>query len=138
MLEQNQYLSWDVELSSSVSGPWLEMIAEAVQSGSIYFPRCTRPDQAIGNPSVVVFTDEAAPAFATAVYLHWQVPSKPDENKLIFLAKFLFAKSKVTPPSGYTIPRIELSVCVLGSRLGLSTVKALQTEDGLYPTVVYV
>ena len=140
LFELNPTLSWDDELDANTSAPWMELISETVQSGSICFPRSTRPANAIGNPSVVVFMDGAFPAFAAAVYLRWQTSVHVESNDCeeMFVATLLCAESKVTPPSGYTIPRIELSGCVLGSRLGLTVVKALQTEERIKPTVVYM
>ena len=83
---------------------------------------------------VVEFSDVAFPAFAAAVYLQWQISKhgkvECDED---FEASLLTAKAKVTPINGYTVPRGELSGAVLGSRLVLTTVKALQSEPSMVP-----
>ena len=48
-------------------------------------------------------------------------------------ASLLLAKARVTPLSGFTIPRSELAGTVLQSRLGLTTIKALQSEASMSP-----
>ena len=50
-----------------------------------------------------------------------------------FSAQLLCAKAKVTPISGLTVPRSELSGMVLGSRLTLTAAKALSREKSLHP-----
>ena len=132
-------LSWDDPLPQSDTAKWLELIAETVKSGSICFPRTTRPSTAIGKPVVVSFGDGAFEAFSATVYLRWEVSCKhgtSDDCQGDFVTTLLCAKAKVTPRTGFTIPRSELSGCVLQSRLALSTVKALQSEASMKPISV--
>ena len=132
-------LSWDDSLSDSVTAKWLELIAETVKSGSICFPRTTRPSTAVGKPGIVTFGDGAFSAFCASVYIRWEIScshGSADECQGDFVATLLCAKAKVTPHTGFTIPRSELSGCVLESRLALTTVKALQSEVSMQPTSV--
>ena len=48
-------------------------------------------------------------------------------------ANLLLAKARVTPLAGYTIPMSELSGTVLQTRLGLTAVKALKSEQSMAP-----
>ena len=128
-------MEWDDHVPEDFLHPWKELIAEAVKSGSLCFPRCTRPARAIGVPLVVGFADGAFPAFSSATYLQWQVECSHgllqcDDD---YEAALLCAKARVTPLEGFTIPRSELSGVVLESRLCLTTVKALQTEPSMTP-----
>ena len=50
-----------------------------------------------------------------------------------FHCRLLCAKAKVTPLSGLTVPRSEISGLTLSSRLVLSSVKAMATGDTLRP-----
>ena len=111
------------------------LISEAVLSSSLVFPRKVRPTDAIGQPLVVGFGDGAFPAFAACVYLQWQVPCVHGAKQcdLDFSASLLWAKARVTPLSGYTIPRSEISGAVLESRMCLRTVKALDREASMKP-----
>ena len=133
---QLKQLGWEDEIPDELSGAWKELIAEAVKSESIFFPRCARPVGAIGAPLVVGFADGAFPAYSAAIYLQWQIPCVHGlvECDQDFDASLLMAKARVTPLSGYTIPRSELSGTVLESRLALTTIKALQSELSMVPS----
>ena len=137
--DKDLQLSWDDELPKQNLAPWIELITETVMSDSICFPRTTRPSSAIGNPWLVPFGDGAFPAFSAAVYVRWEVSCSHVDSSACngdFTSSLLCAKAKVTPRSGFTIPRGELSGCVLQSRLALTTVKAFQTEEKLRPVGV--
>ena len=132
---QNQQLKWEDRVPGDMVGAWQELIAEAVKSSSLCFPRCVRPAGAVGKPLVVDFSDGAFPAFCAAIYLQWQIACLhglgecPDDYE----ASLLLAKARVTPLTGYTVPRSELSGTVLGSRMAVTTVKALQSEPSMQP-----
>ena len=115
-----------------------QLLSEAVLSESIVFPRCARPPSAIGNPLLVSFSDGAFPAYSASVYLQWQIPCVHglDVCEKDYDANLLLAKARVTPLSGYTIPRSELSGTLLQSRLSLTAVKALQSEKRMCPKSV--
>lgn len=132
-------LGWDDAIPDAYSSSWAHLIAEAVQTGSICFPRTTRPADAIGNPLVVSFGDGSFLAFCAAVYLRWETRCKHEAGRACqgdFVSNLICAKSKVTPHTGFTIPRSELSSTVLQSRLALTTVRALQPEPSMKPVGV--
>ena len=129
-------LSWDDEIPEHYLAPWIDLIREAVISDSVCFPRSTRPSTAMGRPYVVTFGDGAFPAFSAALYLRWEVECTHPEGLACngdFISTLLCAKAKVTPRAGYTIPRSELSGCVLQTRLALTAVRALQSEERMRP-----
>ena len=70
------------------------------------------------------------------MYVRWEVSCSHEDTSACdgdFISSLLCAKAKVTPRAGFTIPRGELSGCVLQSRLALTAVKAFQTEENLKP-----
>ena len=81
------------------------------------------------------FGDGAFPAFCGSTYLQWQHTCTHGliECEYDYDASLLLAKARVTPLSGYTIPRSELAGTVLQSRLGLTAIKALQSEPSMTP-----
>ena len=137
LFENNEHkLAWDDELPNEYLAPWIDLIREAVETDSICFPRTTRPETAIGNPWLIPFGDGAFPAFSTALYIRWDTSCSHVDQSVCdgdFVSSLLCAKAKVTPKSGYTIPRSELFSCVLQTRLALTVVKALQTEASMRP-----
>ena len=132
---EHKVLGWEDKVPGQLLEPWKLLIAEAVNSESICFPRCVRPPTAIGQPLVVCFGDGAFPAFCGSTYLQWQHTCTHGliECEYDYDASLLLAKARVTPLSGYTIPRSELAGTVLQSRLGLTAIKALQSEPSMTP-----
>ena len=113
----NRQLKYDDKVPDVQLAAWKTLIAEAVLSSSLCFPRSVRPPGAIGLPLVVSFGDGAFPAFSACVYTQWQVECTHGqvECDFDFDANLLWAKARVTPLSGYTVPRSELSGTVLQS-----------------------
>ena len=72
--DQNVQRKWEDKVPDDMVEAWKELIAEAVKSSSLCFPRCVKPVGAIGAPLVVGFSDGAFPAFCAAIYLQWKVP----------------------------------------------------------------
>ena len=58
-----QQLLWDDEVPGEAREAWVQLIAEAVETSSLCFPRCVRPQDAVGSPVVVGFGDGAFPAY---------------------------------------------------------------------------
>ena len=69
LFENQHKKAWDDKVPDNMLEGWKLLIAEAVKSSSLCFPRSTRPANAIGLPLVVGFGDGALPAFCAAVYL---------------------------------------------------------------------
>ena len=129
-------LDWDKQVHGGAVEAWLHLIAEAVESESLIFPRSTRPEKAIGPPTLVGFGDGAFPAFGASEYVRWETECQHSDLKECsgdFEANLLCAKSKVTPLSGFSIPRSVLSGTVLMTRLLKSCVKALQCDESMKP-----
>ena len=137
IFEDKKITSWTDEIDEEAKKVWVDLIKEAVFSGYLIFPRCSRPANAIGGPYLVSFPDGSFVAFAAAVYLRWELPCthpNPAVCEGDFSAQIMCAKSRVTPLSGLTIPRSELSGMVLSSRLTLTVAKALSCEESMHPT----
>ena len=123
-------LSWDDDIPTSLRDSWVALIEEALITSYLYFPRSTRPDNAVGGPMVVGFGDGAFAAYAAAVYLVWMITCVHGEScQGHYSSTLICAKSRVTPLRGFTIPRSELSGGVLVSRLVLAVVHALSKME---------
>lgn len=139
LFERETPLLWDDPISSQEKSAWIQLIHEAVFSGKHVFPRKTRPDHSIGGPRVVGFGDGVFPAFGGCAYIVWEhscpsvgdcrVDSCKGADGGHYSAYLTIAKARVTPLSGLTIPRSEISGGVVVSRLVLRVVTALQSLD---------
>jgi hypothetical protein len=131
-----QQLLWDDDVPSEAREAWIQLIAEAVETNSLCFPRCVRPQDAIGSPVVVGFGDGAFPAYSACIYIRWETTCNHSVGETCtgdFETNLLWAKARVTPLSGFTVPRSELSGTVLLSRMGATTVKALNADSSMQP-----
>jgi len=128
-------LLWDDPVPDEEKQLWINLITEAVQSGEHIFPRSTRPEKAIGGPMIVGFGDGAFPAYGGCAYLVWEY-SCLDIDLCVsssclgkdgghFSSALALAKGRVTPLSGFTVPRNEMSGGVLVSRLVLRLARSL-------------
>ena len=127
--------NWDEEIQGSKREEWIKLLAEAVKTEAIYFPRAARPENVKGNPTIVSFGDGAEPAYCACIYIRWKINNE-STNDVDFSSNLLCAKAKVTPLEGLTTPRVELNGMLLQTRLTLSVVRALSTEPSLKPTSV--
>ena len=65
----SKQLLWDDEVPAGGREAWIQLIAEAVETSSLCFPRSVRPDGAVGLPTVIGFGDGAFPAFSACLYI---------------------------------------------------------------------
>ena len=72
MYEVDIPLGWDDDIPDHLRSSWIALIVEALMAAYMEFPRSTRPENAVGGPTVVGFGDGAFAAFAAAVYLVWK------------------------------------------------------------------
>ena len=78
----------------------------------IKFPRCFKPKNNAGRPEIIGFWDGSDEAYSGVCYVRWKLDGKDEwETNLIT------SKARVTPKSGCTTPRSELSGLVLLVRL---------------------
>ena len=95
----------------------------------VVFPRSVKPEGAIGNPSLIVFSDGSNDAYGTCAYARWKL----DNGN--FVCRLIGAKSRVAPLKRQTIVRIELCGAVLASRLA----KFLRQEmEVTFDTVMFL
>ena len=92
--------------------PRMEAIFEELLSiENTYFPRCLRPEDVIGEPMLIVFSDGSKEAFGACAYIRWKV------GKDRFWVRLISAKNRIAPARVISIPRMELCGAVIGVRL---------------------
>ena len=102
---------------------WLSLIQMLIHSDRITFRRCTQPADAIGSGQLICFFDGSNEAFATVIYVRWQLTDGTVDVSL------LCAKPKVTPLKRISTPRSELNGAVIAARLAHSAVRSLRAAD---------
>ena len=107
-------LSWDEELPPEIQAAWTSFFQEMNWLNNVMFERSLTPDSIIGAPSLIIFADASKEAFGTCAYARWKLGDQS------FVARFITAKSRVSPLKPLTVPRLELQAAVLAVRLAQS------------------
>ena len=109
---------WDTDLPLEEKESWAAWLEEVAQGGELSMERTVRPSGAEGSPIVVGFSDASVSAMCGMIFVVWPMSSGPA------VARLLLAKVRVTPVSGYSVPRAELQAVVIMARLLLIVLSA--------------
>ena len=90
---------------------WIKFISQLFEMEEISFQRCTKPNQAVGDPTLILFSDASETAIGACAYIRWQTQDGS------FHSSLLVAKSRLSPAKKTTIPRLELNGALLAARL---------------------
>ena len=124
-----QGLDWDEPIPSDKLDEWKSWLAELDHLNHIKVPRCVRSSVSadINRTELHTFTDASEQGYGCVSYLRSFHSSGQVESSL------LFAKSRVVPVKGSTIPRLELQAMLLGALISDQLHKELSVQvDGVY------
>ena len=108
---QELKLEWDDLLPKEQRNEWVEFFRELFHMENVTFPRCLKPENAIGNPTLITFSDGSVDAFGSCAYARWALTDGSFSSRLIA------SKNRLTPLRNISIVKIELSGAVLAKRL---------------------
>ena len=106
-------LGWDDVIPAEHIKEWTSFFRDLFEVRNISFARCVKPIVAVGNPSLVVFSDGSNDAFGACAYVRWE---KVDGS---FESQLLASKNRITPLKRMTIVRSELCGAVMAKRLSV-------------------
>ncbi|GFY73199.1 integrase catalytic domain-containing protein [Trichonephila inaurata madagascariensis] len=116
-------VSWDTELSASISKKFERWRKELSKLNKIEIPRCLIPGRnAPGNLTFHVFCDASKIAYAACVFLRCE-----SENSTT--CQLIQARCRVAPMKSLSIPRLELLACSIGARLSQSVSSDMKLEN---------
>ena len=93
----------------------------------VEFPRCIKPSNAIGDPTLVIFSDGSGDAYGAVAYARWMTKDGT------YKAQLIASKNRIAPVKIVDIVRLELSGAVIAKRLRVF----IQTEVRYTFTAVY-
>ena len=102
---------WDEDIDGPERELLIEFLISMFRLENIYFNRSVKPENAIGNPVLITFSDASNEAFGACSYFQWEVKGGLFESILVA------SKSRVSPLKSLSIVRLELCAAVLGVRL---------------------
>lgn len=103
-------LSWDSELSMEQKTQWWDIVSHWNETNFI-LDRYVDIEYKEEGAELHCFVDASASAYGCCVYIKYGHMGS-DQQKV----KLLFAKSRISPMSGMTIPRLELMAILVGIR----------------------
>ena len=110
-LSREKVLDWDDPMPEELREEWIRFISQLFEMEEISFQRCTKPNQALGGPTLILFSDASETAIGACAYIRWQTQDGS------FHSSLLVAKSRLSPAKKTTIPRLELNGALLAARL---------------------
>ena len=78
---------------------------------NVSFDRSIKPEKAVNDPVLVIFSDGSGEAYGAAAYAQWQLEDQSYSSSLIT------AKNRIAPIKIVDIVRLELSGAVISKRL---------------------
>ena len=122
-------LGWDDPVPRQVKENWVRILQLVKNSEKVKFPRCIRPNSAVGNPDLVMCNDGSTEAMCTTAHIRWKLESGDYEC-------FLWsAKTRVGPLQRISIPRIEMQSAVMSTRL----CKSIMTFSSIeFNKIIYI
>ena len=103
-------LDWDDQLPQLMREQWTKFFKEMFKLSKLEYPRCLRPDDAVGSPQLIILSDGSAAAYGFSAYARWKL------NSGGFSCSLIMAKCRIAPLKQVTIPQMELNAAVLSKR----------------------
>ena len=94
-------LGWDDIVSQELMEEWSSFFKELLELNDISFARCIKPDNAIGNPSLVIFTDGSNHAFDACACIRWKHPVLNTAREFRSLANYKYLQPIYSPQLCY-------------------------------------
>ena len=98
-ISQEKNIDWDDPIPEDLRNDWVRFFTMLFSMEDIVFRRSTRPPNAIGEPSLVLFSDASEEAFGACAYARWLLQDGSYRRTL------LVAKSRLSPMRKIKIPR---------------------------------
>ena len=122
-------MDWDEPLREENVSEWKLYFLELFDIEALSFPRSLKPVNAVGNPTLIVFSDASESAYGSCAYIRWECADGE------VLTRLIAAKSRVAPMQQQPVPRLEMAWAVLGVRLR----QVIVTEIGIkFSEVVHI
>ena len=65
-------LDWDDPVPEEARQGWIEFFKDLFQMEEVKFKRCMKPNEAVGDPTLVTFSDGSQDAYGACSYARWE------------------------------------------------------------------
>ena len=102
---------WDEPIPETFRQEWIKFFKEFAQLKNITFERSTKPNDAVGDPILVVFSDGSEETYGAVAHAQLQLEDHT------YAARLLTAKNRIAPIKVVDIVRLELAGAVVNKCL---------------------
>lgn len=103
-------LKWDEPLPEELRSLWVKFFAQSVTLQERGFQRCMKLENAVEQPTLIIFSDGSQVAYGFAAYVRWRL----DNGE--YWCRLICAKGRIAPMKTRSIPQLELNAAVLSKR----------------------
>ena len=104
---RDEKLDWDDAIPERLRQEWINFFQELFELEKIEVIRCIKPDKAVGDPVLVIFSDGSGEAYGVVAYARWMLEDGTYEARLIA------SKTRIAPIKIVDTVRLELSGAVI-------------------------
>ncbi|XP_057308270.1 uncharacterized protein LOC130646146 [Hydractinia symbiolongicarpus] len=108
---KDRQISWDDPLPENLADEWREFFQVLPELQRISYPRAIKPEKAVGEPALVIFSDASGTAYGAVAYARWELIDGS------FGSRIIVAKNRVAPIRIIDIVRLVLIAAVLSKRI---------------------
>ena len=114
-------INWDDKLPYDIEEEWREILSELKTIDMIRFKRSLTPEDAVGLPTLIDFSDGSSQAYGAVAYCRWKTSSG-------YKCRLIMAKSRIAPLKIIDIVRLELCGAVINKRIRTYIQKEMEIE----------
>ena len=113
---------WDKPLSPDLYCKWRDWFKSAFEIDGVVAPRCLKPLDAVGSPSLIILSDGSEEAYGFTAYVRWRI------GKDQFASNLIAAKCRIAPINRISIPQMELNGALLATRARINLISEMSYQ----------
>jgi len=94
-------IDWDVPLPEGHKRDWVKLFMDLFGMSNTKFERCLKPPNAIGGPSLVIFSDGSDSAYGACAYVRWALDGRGFDSNLVMAKNRLWTFALIVSTHPY-------------------------------------
>ena len=103
-------VGWDDALPKELCNKWIDYFVTLYKANDLSFPRSMKPNDAMGDPMLILFSDASDLACGFCGYVRWLCSDNTYKTRLVI------SKGRVAPLVRRSTPQLELNAAVMSKR----------------------
>ena len=114
-------IGWDDAIPNEILNEWNTFMMDMPNIQNLGFERSLTPEDAIGKPFLIIFSDGSKEAYGAVVYIRWKTEKG-------YICRLIAEKSRIAPLKTIDIVRLKLCGAIVSTRLRNTIQKELNFE----------